>query len=69
LLDNLTEKLGFRKKKRKKKPIAKDYHIPHCVDGQWYYGYEKVYMRRYPACTFPLYNGKIDTSNTENYHE
>jgi len=69
LLDNLTEKFGFRKK-RKEKPSIKDYHIPYCDEhGQWWNGYEKVYMRRYPACTFPLYSGKMDTSNTENDYE
>ena len=68
MLDNLTEKFGFRKKP-KRKPSPKDYHIPQCKDGQWYYGYEKVFIRTYPACTFPLYNGKMDTSNTEISYE
>ena len=68
MLDNVTENFGFKENPRKKTTI-KDNHIPHCVDGQWYYGYEKVYMRRHKTCTFPLYNGKMDTSNTENHYE
>jgi len=68
LLDNLTEFFGF-KKKPKKKPTIKDYHIPRLIDGQWWYGYEKVYIKRYPACTFPLNNDRMDTSNTENSNE
>ena len=69
MLDNLTEIFGF-KKKPKKKTIVKDYHVPRCDEnGQWWYGYEKLRMIRYKSCTFPLYNGKMDTSNTENSYE
>ena len=70
MLDNLTEKF-FPGRKRKKKYIPiKDYHIPRRDEyGQWWYGYEKLRMIRYKSCTFPLYNGKMDTSNTENSYE
>ena len=63
MLDNLTEFFG--KKKVRRDPI-KTYYFPRCDEnGQWWYGYEKVYMRRYPPCTFPLFNDKMVTSNTE----
>jgi hypothetical protein len=57
MLDNLTEKF-FPGKKRKKKRHApiKDYHIPHGDGtGQWWYGYEKVYLVRHPEWTKDFY--------------
>jgi hypothetical protein len=55
MLDNLTEKLFPGKKSKKKRPI-KDYHVPHGDStGQWYYGYEKVYMIRHPEWSKDFY--------------
>lgn len=61
MLDNLTEKFGFFQKKNDPVRLINDWHIPRRDEnGQWWYGYEKVYMRRHKPCTFPLYNGKMD---------
>jgi hypothetical protein len=60
LLDNLTEYFG--KKKKPKSTLTKTFYWPRCDEnGQWWNGYEKVYMRRHPPCTFPLFNDKIDS--------
>lgn len=69
MLDNLTEDFYTGRKEIKKRKIV-DFHIPHAdKDGQWWYGYQKVTMIRHDVCTFPTYNGKMDTSNTENDYE